>query len=140
VSDLADLFVRLAAAEEGVRLARAEAACARRRAHVAAAVAAAGCLGAFALGGHTEGFAQGQQGGLAALAGRVGAVEQKTASISVLAADDPTNTSGAAAVRFTGVNVQIVNGLGATNGYPTNPFISDPALTQVNGAGNLILG
>lgn len=43
-------------------------------------------------------------------------------------------------IRFTGVNVQIVNGLGATNGYPADPASSDPTLTRTNGTGNLVLG
>ncbi|MBK7875563.1 MAG: hypothetical protein IPJ77_07400 [Planctomycetes bacterium] len=43
-------------------------------------------------------------------------------------------------IRFTGVNVQIVNGLGATNGYPADPSTFDPALTSTNGVGNLIIG
>ncbi len=40
-------------------------------------------------------------------------------------------------IRFTGVNVQVVNGLGATNGNPADP--AAPAGT-VNGLGNLIVG
>lgn len=43
-------------------------------------------------------------------------------------------------IRITGVNVQLVNGLGATNGYPTDPTTLDPALTATNGLGNLIIG
>lgn len=43
-------------------------------------------------------------------------------------------------LRISGVNVQIVNGLGATNGYPLAPSSFDGNLTQVNGLGNLILG
>ena len=41
---------------------------------------------------------------------------------------------------FSGLNVQIVNGLDATNGYPRDPNTLDPTLVQTNGAGNLILG
>jgi len=41
---------------------------------------------------------------------------------------------------FEGINVQIVNGLGATNGYPPDPHEVDPLVTQVNGVGNLIVG
>jgi hypothetical protein len=41
-------------------------------------------------------------------------------------------------LRFTGVNLQIVNGLGATNGNPADPASFDP--TAVNGLGNLIIG
>ena len=43
-------------------------------------------------------------------------------------------------IRVEGVNVQVVNGLGATNGYPPDPNATDPALVQVNGLGNLIVG
>lgn len=41
-------------------------------------------------------------------------------------------------VQFRGVNVRIVNGLGATNGYPDAPFDTDQV--QANGLGNLIIG
>ncbi len=41
---------------------------------------------------------------------------------------------------FTGVNVQIVNGLNATNGFPSNRSSTNPAETVVNGLGNLIVG
>jgi hypothetical protein len=43
-------------------------------------------------------------------------------------------------LRISGVNVQIVNGLEATNGYPVDPFEEDPELTETNGLGNLIVG
>jgi len=43
-------------------------------------------------------------------------------------------------IRMSGVNLQIVNGLGATNGLPTDPSSTDPALTRTNGLGNLIVG
>ena len=43
-------------------------------------------------------------------------------------------------LRVSGVNVQIVNGLGATNGYPLDPESRDPGVTATNGAGNLIIG
>ena len=39
-----------------------------------------------------------------------------------------------------GLNVQIVNGLGATNGYAPDPSSVDPGLTATNGLGNLIVG
>lgn len=44
-------------------------------------------------------------------------------------------------IRVTGVNFQVVNGLGATNGLPDNPNADpnfDPGIT--NGVGNLIVG
>ncbi len=37
-------------------------------------------------------------------------------------------------------HVQIVNGLGATNGFPDIPNSVDPAQTTTNGLGNLIVG
>lgn len=43
-------------------------------------------------------------------------------------------------VRFEGVNVQIVNGLGATNSLPADPYETDPVITMTNGLGNLIVG
>jgi hypothetical protein len=39
-----------------------------------------------------------------------------------------------------GLNVQLVNGLGATNGNRLAPYSIDPGLVQTNGLGNLILG
>jgi hypothetical protein len=41
-------------------------------------------------------------------------------------------------LRITGANLQIVNGLGATNGNPLDPARTDEA--KVNGLGNLIVG
>ncbi len=43
-------------------------------------------------------------------------------------------------IRFTGVNVQVVNGLKSTNGFPFDPDSVDPLDTVVNGVGNLIVG
>ena len=43
-------------------------------------------------------------------------------------------------IRVEGINVQVVNGLGATNGYPTDPTTTGTALTSVNGLGNVIVG
>jgi len=63
---------------------------------------------------------------------------------SVLALDGiltfNVDASGYPRALFSGVNVQIVNGLGATNGYIDDPNTDDPTLTQVNGLGNLIVG
>jgi hypothetical protein len=56
------------------------------------------------------------------LATRVAAVEAKLASVSVI----PTGVGGQPTIRFSGVNVQLVNGTGST--YTTN------------GRGNLVLG
>ncbi len=41
---------------------------------------------------------------------------------------------------FEGMNVQIVNGLGTTNGNPDDPDSTDPEITVVNGLGNLLIG
>ena len=43
-------------------------------------------------------------------------------------------------VRFEGVNVQIVNGMGATNSLSADPYETDPLTTMTNGLGNLIVG
>ncbi len=43
-------------------------------------------------------------------------------------------------VLFTGANVQIVNGLGSTNGYPDDFSSVDALETVTNGVGNLIVG
>lgn len=43
-------------------------------------------------------------------------------------------------LRVEGVNLQIVNGLGATNGDPDAPTSTDPFFTVTNGLGNLIVG
>jgi hypothetical protein len=43
-------------------------------------------------------------------------------------------------IRITGVNVQIVNGLGATNGNANDPFNMNASASHTNGAGNLIIG
>lgn len=43
-------------------------------------------------------------------------------------------------IRLSDVNLQIVNGLGATNGNPSSRFDNRPSSTVVNGLGNLIIG
>ena len=60
---------------------------------------------------------------------------------SVLELDDilflTTDANGYPTARFDAVNVQVTNGLGATNGNPdTLPILPGP----VNGVGNLIIG
>ncbi len=59
--------------------------------------------------------------------------------MSVVQVDDGEGGS-VPTIRFTGANVQIVNGLGATNGNPNDVISIDPVLTSTNGSGNLILG
>lgn len=59
----------------------------------------------------------------------------------VLADKDGNVAETAKAIRFCGVNVQIVNGLGATNGNPDNPVLVGLEIEQkTNGLGNLIVG
>ena len=43
-------------------------------------------------------------------------------------------------IQLSGANLRIVNGLGATNGYPDNPDAVDSNITMTNGLGNLIVG
>ncbi len=43
-------------------------------------------------------------------------------------------------LRISGVNLQIVNGLGATNGNSVDPTAVNPDSTETNGVGNLIVG
>jgi len=64
----------------------------------------------------------------AALQSSVSAVQAKTAPLSLVGTD----------LTISGVNVHIVNGLGATNGNPGNP--RDTTNTSVNGLGNLTIG
>ncbi len=55
--------------------------------------------------------------------------------------DEQGNDLGTAkTIRFTGVNVQVVNGLWATNGFPQQPNSANPVQTVTNGVGNLIVG
>src|SRR5262245_54348380 len=57
--------------------------------------------------------------------------------LSVVPLDDGQGGSNPT-IRFSGVNVQVVNGLGATNGNPADP--GSLAKISVNGLGNLIVG
>ena len=61
---------------------------------------------------------------------RIAGIEGKLTFLTVTGSD----------MYITGANLHIVNGLGATNGYPTDPRSTDPNLTKVNGIGNLIIG
>ncbi len=60
--------------------------------------------------------------------------------MSLLYVGDGLGTEVNQTLRISGVNLQIVNGLDATNGFPADPSSTDPLLTQVNGLGNLIVG
>ncbi len=77
-------------------------------------------------------LAQGYGVTLTSLDSRLRAIEGKTQFMS---ADATAKTT-----KFSGCNVCIVNGLGATNGYTPDPTSADPSLVQTNGLGNLILG
>jgi hypothetical protein len=68
----------------------------------------------------------------AALVNRATALETRTQFMSANAA--------AHATVFSGCNLFLNNGLGATNGLPGNPLSTDPTLTRTNGLGNLIVG
>ncbi|HLK57149.1 MAG TPA: hypothetical protein VKU00_11320 [Chthonomonadaceae bacterium] len=68
----------------------------------------------------------------AALANRATALETKTQFMSADAASRATV--------FSGCNLFLNNGLGATNGLPHDPLNINPAQTRTNGLGNLILG
>jgi hypothetical protein len=59
-------------------------------------------------------------------------------TISLVNLDDGFGNLIYPTVRFTVVNVQVVNGLGATNGNSNNP--GTLTNTNVNGVGNLIVG
>ncbi|MFT7463526.1 MAG: hypothetical protein ACI9EF_001870 [Pseudohongiellaceae bacterium] len=60
--------------------------------------------------------------------------------MSIVMLDDGAGNLVNKTVRFTGVNLQVVNGLGATNGNTNNPMTIHPANTTVNGVGNLTVG
>ena len=61
-------------------------------------------------------------------------------TMSLVNLDDGSGNLVNPTIRFTGVNVQVVNGLGASNGNPNNPTSISNGNTVVNGVGNLIVG
>jgi len=61
-------------------------------------------------------------------------------AMSIVMLDDGAGNLVNKTIRFTGVNVQVVNGLGATNGNTNNPQTINPNNTNVNGVGNVIVG
>jgi hypothetical protein len=70
---------------------------------------------------------------------------QITPLTNVFLAPNPVNgqpifSRVAGEILITGANLHIVNGLGATNGFPTDPGSVDPGQTHQNGFGNLIIG
>ncbi len=64
-------------------------------------------------------------------------LEQRVAYLEQLLAGVTRNNNN---IHFSGVNVHIDNGLGATNGNPEEPDSINPDDTSVNGLGNLIVG
>ena len=71
--------------------------------------------------------------------GSLSPLEDVLSNMSVVYLDDGQGGT-VKTILFSGVNVQIVNGLGATNGRPDNPDSINPLFTQTNGTGNLIVG
>ena len=125
--NLSTVNERLAALEAQTRADRARFIQSERKLRVTWAVSCLAAVIAFATGYHKDALAQGYGITLAQAATRIAALETKTASMSLLAANDSTNTSKQPTVRFSGVNVQIVSGTGTTEG-------------TINGTGNLIIG
>jgi len=76
----------------------------------------------------------------------VALVQELAKYVSVIDVEDPIEedaNNGAVTYKtvcFTECNVQIVNGLGATNGNEDDPRAEDSEDTKVNGLGNLIVG
>jgi hypothetical protein len=72
---------------------------------------------------------------VAGLSADVDALEAKLAPFSTAA-----RPGGGYDVYLTEANLHIHNGLGATNGYPTDPLDTSPYSSLTNGLGNLIIG
>ncbi len=68
-----------------------------------------------------------------------GGVHPALKYMSVVHLDDGTGNL-VPTIRIEGANLQLVNGLHATNGYPTDADSTDPSLTVTNSVGNLIVG
>jgi len=66
--------------------------------------------------------------------------EEILSHMSIVYLDDGSGNLVNKTIRFERINVQVVNGLGATSGYPMDPDSVDPLDVQVNGVGNLIVG
>ncbi len=77
-----------------------------------------------------------------AIAGPPGLTADQAEILSHMSIEYLTDEIGGSykTIRFTGVNVQVVNGLGATNGLPSTPYIFGYDFFEANGVGNLILG
>jgi hypothetical protein len=66
--------------------------------------------------------------------------EEILSHMSIVYLDDGSGNLVNKTIRFERINVQIVNGLGATNGYPKDPDSVEPLDVKVDGVGNLIVG
>lgn len=61
--------------------------------------------------------------------------------VEIVEVEDPQDTDVSyKTIVFSECNIQLVNGLEATNGYTDNVFSTSPSETDVNGLGNLIVG
>ena len=100
-----------------------------QRAKIWGSLAACALVAVVVISPGNKAIAQGYGESFSKLVADVNALKQKTQFMSV---NGKTTT-------FTGCNVQIVNGLGATDGNPNDPFdFKNDAVT--NGLGNLIIG
>jgi hypothetical protein len=66
--------------------------------------------------------------------------EEILSHMSIVYLDDGAGNLVHKTIRMDGVNLQIVNGLDSTNGFPFDPDSVDPADTVINGVGNLVVG
>lgn len=66
--------------------------------------------------------------------------EEILSHMSIVFLDDGSGNLVNKTIRFERINVQVVNGLDATNGFPLDPDSVDPLDVRVNGVGNLIVG
>ncbi|UCC69302.1 MAG: hypothetical protein JSV79_05145, partial [Armatimonadota bacterium] len=76
---------------------------------------------------------------LAALSTDLDAVQDTLAPFTTVPLD-PGDPDAGYDVYLESANLHLRNGLGATNGYPTDPATVDPNYTSTNGLGNLIIG
>lgn len=118
---------------------------AARRARLQTSLAFAALTGAIFLSpGNRAAIAQGYGMTLQQLAARLTTAESNVSKLQNRATALETKTQFMTAntdgkwTTFSGCNVYIQNGLGATNGNPQSPF--DPKTAVTNGLGNLIIG
>jgi len=71
----------------------------------------------------------------------IATLQDIAACVSVIDVEDPNDdTITYKTMLLSECNLQIVNGLGATNGDPDDPGSWDPDSSEVNGLGNIIIG